>query len=267
MLKKKILITGAGGMIGPHLIKKLIDNGYLPVVIFRSECSKKRLNILKKKIIQHKLDLRNKKKLKEIISLHKPDVVFHLASSYMNSNRLGEIDHYIINVNIFLNLLHALNGLNSRIIYTGTVAQYKQNCRIRESTISDPPNNYGVSKQIASLLGSQLCKTYGYEFVDLRLFSPYGMKEKSSRLIPSVIKSLLKDKFIEINNGKEKRDYTYIDDVVEAMFKCITNKKVVGKTINICSGKSVEIIKIVELIQKILEYIFDYYNSHNQTYL
>ena len=78
------------------------------------------------------------------------------------------------------------------------------------------------------------------------------MKEKSSRLIPSVIKSLLKDKFIEINNGKEKRDYTYIDDVVEAMFKCITNKKVVGKTINICSGKSVEIIKIVELIQKIL---------------
>ena len=67
MLKKKILITGAGGMIGPHLIKKLIDNGYLPVVIFRSECSKKRLNILKKKIIQHKLDLRNKKKLKEII--------------------------------------------------------------------------------------------------------------------------------------------------------------------------------------------------------
>ena len=51
---------------------------------------------------------------------------------------------------------------------------------------------------------------------------------------------------------KKKRDYTYIDDVVEAMFKCITNKKVVGKTINICSGKSVEIIKIVELIQKIL---------------
>ena len=50
MLKKKILITGAGGMIGPHLIKKLIDNGYLPVVIFRSECSKKRLNILKKKL-------------------------------------------------------------------------------------------------------------------------------------------------------------------------------------------------------------------------
>ena len=50
-------------------------------------------------------------------------------------------------------------------------------------------------------------------------------KKRSSRLIPSVIKSLLKDKFIEINNGKEKRDYTYIDDVVEAMFKCIITKK------------------------------------------
>ena len=74
--------------------------GICLVVTFRSEVFKKRLNILKKKLFNISWDLRNKKELKEIISLHKPDVVFHLAK-HMNSNRLGEIDHYIINVNIF----------------------------------------------------------------------------------------------------------------------------------------------------------------------
>ncbi len=239
-------------MIGPHLVEKLIENGYKPVAIYRSETSKKNLKFFKKKIISYKLDLRNKKKLKEIILKHKPSIVFHLASSYMNAPSLREVDHYQINFNILLNLLDALNGLNARIIYTGTVAQYKQNCKINEWTLSEPPNNYGVSKQITSLLGLHLCKAYGLEFVDLRLFSPYGMNEKSSRLIPSVIQSLLYDKRVEINNGQEKRDYTYIDDVIDAMFKCITNKKILGKTINICSGKSVKIIKIVESLQKIL---------------
>ena len=186
--KSKIIITGASGFIGINLTKKLVELGLSPLIILRKKPIHQEILKLKKKILIQILDLSNSQKIKKVINNFKPDILIHLASTNINNLKLADKDHININLNMLLNLLDALKGSKTKIIYSGSVAKYEQNKRITEKAKMFPPNFYGLSKFLIPEVAKKISYLYNLEFIELVLFSPYGPYEEEQRLIPYIIK-------------------------------------------------------------------------------
>ena len=250
MLNKnsKIMITGANGFIGINLTKKFVDLGFSPLVLVRSKTIHNEILKLKNKVSIYIVDLSNAQKIKKIINSFKPDILIHLASTNINDVTLTDKDHINININILLNLLDPLKGSKTRIIYSGSVAKYEQKKLITENTPIIPPNSYGLSKFMVSELAKKISNLYNVELIELVLFSPFGPYKREQRFIPYIVSKLIQKDELVIQNFYEKRDYVYISDVVNAFILACRKKIKQSISINICSGKSINNLKIVKTI-------------------
>jgi nucleoside-diphosphate-sugar epimerase len=109
--------------------------------------------------------------------------------------------------------------------------------RIREEHPLEPPSLYGAAKAAAALFGKALAARLGIAFVPLRLFGVYGPGEAPSRLVPHLIAHFRAGTTPALTPGGQARDFTYIDDVVEALMAAATAPGVVaGRAYNVCSG-------------------------------
>ena len=242
------MITGANGFIGINLTKKFVELGFSPLVLVRGKTIHNEILKLKNKVSIYVVDLSHAQKIKKIINSFKPDILIHLASTNINDVTLTDKDHINININILLNLLDPLKGSKTRIIYSGSVAKYEQKKLITENTQIIPPNSYGLSKFMVSELAKKISNLYNLELIELVLFSPFGPYEREQRFIPYIVSKLIQKDELVIQNFYEKRDYVYISDVVNAFILACRKKIKQSISINICSGKSINNLKIVKTI-------------------
>ncbi len=250
----KILVTGGAGFIGSNLVDRLIDEGYKVFVIDNLSSGKK--ENLNKKAIFYKADICN---LNKIFPLFKGiDYVFHLAA---NPRVLFSVENPIeshkVNVDGTLNVLYAsYKNKVKRLIFASSSAVYGniKKLPLREDMKPNPISPYGLHK----LIGEYYCKLfsdlYNLETVCLRYFNVYGPKMDPEGPYALVIGKFLKlkkeNKPLTIyGNGKQTRDFVYVDDVVGANILAMKSKKVgKGEVINICSGKNYSINYIAKLI-------------------
>ncbi|GBD34498.1 UDP-N-acetylglucosamine 4-epimerase [bacterium HR35] len=250
----KVLVTGGAGFIGSHLVNRLIKEGYKVIVIDNLSSGKK--ENLNPKAIFYKVDICN---LERILPLFKGvDYVFHLAA---NPHIIFSIEHPIethkVNVDGTLNILYAsYKNKVKRLIFASTSAVYgkQKNLPLKESMIPNPISPYGLHK----LIGEYYCKIfsslYDLETVSLRYFNVYGPRMDPEGPYALVIGRFLKLKkegkpLTIYGDGKQTRDFVYVDDVVEANILAMKSKKVgKGEVINICYGKNYSINYIAKLI-------------------
>ncbi len=249
------LVTGGAGFIGSHLVEKLINKGHDVTVIDnlstgRIENIKKNLNKIKffKKDIS-KFDT-IKKHFKNI------DYVFHLAAladivpsinkprNYFNSNVLGT-----------LNVLE-LSKINKikKFIYTASSSCYgiPNKYPTNEKEKIDTKYPYALTKKNGEDLVLHWSKIYKLNILSFRLFNVYGTKSRTSGTYGAMFGTFLKQKiknspFTVVGNGKQKRDFTYVTDVVSALVKGM-NYKNKSQVFNVGSGRSVSINYICKLL-------------------
>lgn len=250
----KILVTGGAGFIGSNLVDKLINEGYKVFVIDNLSSGKK--ENLNKKAIFYKADICQ---LNKILTLFKGiDYVFHLAADprVMFSVK-NPIESHKVNVNGTLNVLYAsYKNKVKRLIFASSAAVYGniKKLPLKEDITPNPVSPYGLHK----LIGEYYCKLfsnlYNLETVCLRYFNVYG-----PRMDPNGPYALVIGKFLKLRkenkpltiygDGKQTRDFVYVDDVVKANILAMKSKKVGrGEVINICSGKNYSINYIAKLI-------------------
>ena len=250
----KILVTGGAGFIGSNLVDKLINEGYKVFVIDNLSSGKK--ENLNKKAIFYKADICN---LNKIFPLFKGiDYVFHLAA---NPRVLFSVENPIeshkVNVDGTLNVLYAsYKNKVKRLIFASSSAVYGdiKKLPLREDMKPNTISPYGLHK----LIGEYYCKLfsniYNLETVCLRYFNVYGPKMDPEGPYALVIGKFLKlkkeNKPLTIyGDGKQTRDFIYVDDVAKANILAMKSKKVgKGEVINICSGKNYSINYIAKLI-------------------
>lgn len=263
--KNKILITGTSGFIGYHVASYFLNKDYIVYGVdnhnnyYDIKLKIKRCNLLKKykKFFFIKDDIQNKS-FSSLLGKIKPDVIIHLAAQagvrFSYKNPFKYIDY---NITGFLNLLESmkkykLNNLiyaSSSSIY-GNVKKYP----IKENFEFNPENFYGLTKVFNEKLVDVYLKNYQINSVGLRMFTVYGELGRPDMFIPKIINNLKTRKFIQLyNNGNHYRDFTYVGDVSKIIFKLsnanfLKNKK--NLILNICSGKSISIIKIIKLISQ-----------------
>ncbi len=234
-MNKKILITGTSGFIGFHLSNLLLEKGFMVVGIdnmndyYDVRLKEGRLEILKKydNYIFYKIDLKDKESIDNLFKEYKFDYVINLAAQagvrYSIENPYAYVDSNLIG---FINILEACRNYPVKhLLYASSSSVYGGNKVAPFSTehqVDHPVSLYAATKKSNELMAHTYSHLYKIPTTGLRFFTVYGPWGRPDMAYFSFTDAIINDKPIKVfNHGKMERDFTYIDDIVEAIYKLL----------------------------------------------
>jgi len=253
---KRVLVTGAGGFIGSHLVERLVYEGanVRALVRYNSRGDAGLLRLIPKDIIQSVQiwagDIRDSDAIQKAVE--GSQVVFHLGAlisipySYQHPIEVAEV-----NIMGTLNMLMACTKVKvDRLIHTSTSEVYGTALRV---PIDEDHPLHGQSPYSASKIGAdKLCESFhcAYELpvITMRPFNTYGPRQSARAVIPTIITQALTQSVIRLGNLDTTRDFTFVDDTVDGFVKAAEAKDVEGKTINLGTGTEIKIGTLAEKI-------------------
>lgn len=253
---QKVLVTGAGGFIGSHLVEALAEQGAIlrAFVHYNSRGDAGLLNQLSPHILpQIELiagDIRDPNFTRQAVQ--GCEVVFHLGAlisipySYLHPYEVAET-----NILGSLNIFQACKDAGvSKLIHTSSSEVYGTalTTPISETHPLQGQSPYSASKIGADKLAESFYCAYGLPITTVRPFNTYGPRQSARAVIPAIITQALTQKHIRIGNLDTKRDFTYIDDTIQGFLKSADTPGVEGKTFNLGTGKDVTIGHLANLI-------------------
>ena len=234
---KTILVTGAAGFIGYHLSSKLIDNGYDVVGLdnlndyYDVRLKAARLAQLTKNNRQfrfYKADLGDTQVISNLFREVEPDAVFNLAAQAGVRHSL-QAPHVYIRSNVagFLNVLEGCRHTGVKhLIYASSSSVYGANAKMPFSVhdnVDHPISLYAATKKANELMAHSYSHLYGIPTTGLRFFTVYGPWGRPDMALFLFAKAILGGEPIKVfNHGKMRRDFTYIDDIVECLARLVT---------------------------------------------
>lgn len=256
MKKTKVLVTGGAGFIGSHLVDMLVQKGHQVSVIDDLSGGKKENINPKAKF--YLCDLRETKKTDNIIKKIKPEIVFHLAANAAeNKAQFSPIDITSRNWNTFINtLVSSLNAGMKRIVITSSIAVYGAlQTPFKETDKPKPEDLYGISKLAIEEALKVLSKVHKFEYVITRSHNVYGpgqnMTDPYRNVVTIFMNALLKgEPYYIYGNGEQKRCFSYIDDVVDAIFAAGFGD-FHGMTFNIGADKDYSLNELSDTVQQV----------------
>ncbi len=249
-MKKKIMVTGIGGFIGFHLSKRLISEGYEITGIdnlnhyYDPNLKKERIKQLR--VISNDksnsfelyiTNLENTENIKEIFKKHCPNIVINLAAQagvrysvkkpieYINSNILG-----------FLNILENCKEARvEHLIYASSSSVYGGNKKIpfsEKDPVNHPVSLYATTKRSNELMAHNYSHLFNLPTTGLRFFTVYGPWGRPDMAPMIFAKAIFSKKPIKVfNHGNMSRDFTFIDDTIEYIYRLIGKPPERNKTI------------------------------------
>lgn len=261
-MDKKILITGASGFAGSHLIEYLIDSNKNIYGTYYSDKGLENLDRYKDKISLIKVDLTDENQTNDLIKTIKPDQVYHLAAFTSAAESFSSPKKTVINnISSQINLFESIkiNKLkNTRILIISSAEVYgdvkPSDLPINEDTRFNPTNPYAVSKLTQDFLGRQYFIADGLKVVIARPFNHIGKRQSPDFVVSAFAKKIAeiekgqKKPVLMVGNLEAKRDFTDVKDVVRA-YTLLMEKGKDGQAYNIGSGIS---YKISDILNKLL---------------
>jgi UDP-glucose 4-epimerase len=250
---RPVLVTGAAGFIGSHLTRRLVREGARVHIILRSKGAAWRIADLLEKITVWEADLCDSASLQQRLSGFPAQVIFHLAG-HVDVRRSWDPVEPLINNNIIgtANLLMALKdtGFES-FLYPGTSEEYGNTAPpLRETERESPISPYSFSKLSAAAFCQMAARTFDLPITVLRLFPTYGPCQEGSMLIPAAIRELLAGREFRMTHGEQRRDFIYVDDVVEAFLRTAACEKARGGMFNVGTGVPRRVRDVIDIITK-----------------
>jgi len=240
----KILVTGYDGFIGSHLTDKLL-NEYQVIGLSNNKKGKKEIQQIKKDI--RKISIYDIPK--------NIDCIIHLAAitdvAFCQDHPL---DCYDVNVLGTQKLLEIARKINSKFIFLSTSHVYgiPTKLPISENHPRHPTSIYAGSKLAAEIICESYATSYGMNISIIRLFSVYGPKSPPHLVIQKIISQLMKNNTIRLGNLSPKRDFIYIDDVIQAI-QLVLKKSKTFNVYNVGSEKNYSILQVCEIIKKLTQ--------------
>ena len=240
-------------MLGAALAERLIANGGEVTIASRAACAGARLEHLSGQFRFAMIDW-TRDGLTAELRRSAPDVIFHFASAPFNPPGIPLATYVAANVETTAVLVDAaaLAAPSAAVVYTSSAAVYGNAAQAAESSDLMPSTWLGATKAMAGMLLAAAARMHGFPAVELRLFTPYGPRERAGRLIPSVVLRALAGEPIPLGSGEQERDFVYIDDVVDALLAAAELRPAAPLTFNVGSGHGIRIREIVERLLTLL---------------
>jgi len=254
-MSKTILVTGGAGFIGSHFVDRLIKENYQVIVIDNLSTGKKENLNLKAKF--YKIDIRSPK-INQIFKKEKPEIVFHCAAQIdLRKSVENPIENAKINILGTLNLLENCKKYKiKKFIFASTGgAMYGEADVIPtpETYPEWPLSPYGIEKLTVEKYLNYYYKVFGLPFISLRLANVYGPRQNSkgeAGVVAIFCDKMLSGKQPIINDdGKQTRDFVFVDDVIEANILAMKKDKV--GIFNIGTTKETSVNEIFKKLKKL----------------
>ena len=257
---KKIIVTGGLGFIGSNLVKLLIKKNYFVInvdkVNYASNFYNTRDFSYKKNYKFIKLDINNRSKLRKVLNLYKPIAVFNLAAeTHVDRSIDGPAEFIKSNIVGVFNLLEEFREFTkqnkkSKLIHISTDEVYGDvlKGRSKENDPYKPSSPYAASKASSDHLVYSYVRTFKLNAIITNCSNNYGPHQHPEKLIPKLIYNIINNKPLPLyGKGKNSREWIYVDDHCEALFKVFKNG-VKGQFYNIGSNINSSNLDIAKLL-------------------
>ena len=235
--KKKVLVTGAAGFIGFHIVRRLLSSSIEVSGIdnlndyYNKSLKERRIETIEE-INQNNLwsfykeNLENSENIDEIFKKHKPNIVINLAAQagvrYSIENPMSYIESNLVG---FLNILQGCRKYKvGHLIYASSSSVYGGNKITpfsETNSVDHPVSLYAATKKSNEMLAHSYSHLFQIPMTGLRFFTVYGPMGRPDMAPMIFADAMLRGQPINVfNNGEMSRDFTYIDDVIDAIYKC-----------------------------------------------
>lgn len=271
---QNIFVTGATGLVGAHLVEKLLElkpakvvclcRSKDPTSIFYSQK-------LDSRVICAYGDLKDKERVFDLISKHEISYIFHVAAQpIVPTAYINPYETFSTNIMGTVNVLEAarLSPYTKAVVVASSDKAYGKDCldaQENQALAGDHP--YDVSKSCTDLIARTYAKTYGLPVAVSRFGNIYGPGDLNfNRIIPGIMKAALNNEVLELrSDGSFKRDYVYVEDVVDG-YLCLAEKidQARGEAFNFSSGFNFSVLELIDKVSKILGVEVKYKIVNNQ---
>jgi UDP-glucuronate 4-epimerase len=265
---KRLLITGGAGFIGSHLVDRLLNTDVEQITVADDFNDFYDPSIKRANIIEHlkdprykisEIDIRDKSALQQLFATNNFDCVVHLAARAGVRPSLSEPQLYAeTNINGTLNLLEVARHSNiKQFVFGSSSSVYGINAKVpfsEDDPIRQPISPYAATKAAGELLCHTYSHLYGLRCVCLRFFTVYGPRQRPDLAIHKFAKLITDGKPIPVfGDGTTRRDYTYIDDIVDGVVAAIDYDKTNYEVINLGESRTVELNELISLLEAALD--------------
>ncbi|MBI3087433.1 MAG: SDR family NAD(P)-dependent oxidoreductase [Candidatus Omnitrophica bacterium] len=252
----RVLVTGAGGFIGSHLVERLVAEGYAVRAFLRYTSQRSWGNLQEagpevlSAVEPYYADIRDGDAVRR--ALDGVSILFHLAAlmgipySYLHPREVVDV-----NVMGTLNVLQAAREAGvQRLIVTSTSEVYgtAQQVPIPETHPLHPQSPYAASKVAADALAVSFHHAYGLPVVVVRPFNAFGPRQSTRAVIPTVISQALAGETVAVGATTPRRDFTYVTDTVGAFVRAAAAPEAVGKVFNVGRGSEISVGELIALV-------------------
>jgi UDP-glucuronate 4-epimerase len=267
-MMKKLLITGGAGFIGSHLVDRLLTTDVERITVIDDfndfyDPSIKRENIREhRKVPRYNLseiDIRDASALEQVFEANDFDCVVHLAARAGVRPSLSEPQLYTeTNINGTLNLLElARENQIKQFVFGSSSSVYGINAKVpfsEDDPIRQPISPYAATKAAGELLCHTYSHLYGLRCVCLRFFTVYGPRQRPDLAIHKFAKLITERKPIPVfGDGTTRRDYTYVDDIIDGVMAAIKYNKSNYEVINLGESRTVVLNELISLLEAELD--------------
>ena len=278
----KILVTGSAGFIGNHVSLRLLEAGSEVIGIdnlnpyYDINLKRQRIERLTpyENYINAPIDINDQLNLDKIFEKHKIDQIIHLAAQAGVRHSLNAPKDYIdANISGFLNILEVCRNYDiGHLVYASTSSVYGGNTGMpfsEHDATNHPKSLYAATKKANELMAHSYSHLFKFPVTGLRFFTVYGPWGRPDMALFKFTKAILNNEPIDIyNNGNMKRDFTYIDDIVTGILRCLakapnidpdwnsnypdaaTSGLAAYRVFNIGNNKPINLMDCVEILEK-----------------
>ena len=258
----RILVTGGAGFIGNNLVRRLLQNEVSKIVIMDNQSSGMAVFLPDdNRITFVGMDIDKMDKLNFVINQHEFDYVFHLAAHFANQNSVdhpfSDIQTNIVGTVSLLEILKFHKSLK-KFVYASSSCVYGTAENMNEGVYIYPSETpYSINKYTAELYTQYYAHLFHVPTVSIRIFNTYGPYElagKYRNVIPNFIEKALNGEDLVITGtGKETRDFTYVDDLIDLMLSAALSPSKDGEIFNGGTGSKTEVANMAEIIKEVAE--------------
>jgi nucleoside-diphosphate-sugar epimerase len=242
---RRILVTGAAGFIGSHVVRELLNADRDVAIVVRPGNPLLRLRDVADRVRVLHCDLADLASLRPALVSWRPEACIHLAW-YAEPGKYLAAPENVPALMASLTLLDELIRADcGQVVMAGTCAEYDtDNGYLREDGPVRPLTLYAAAKLSLNLIASQIAADAGITLAWARLFFLYGPFEDERRLIPALMRALMRGQPFPATAGEQVRDYLHVEDMASALW-ALAEQRVSG-TVNVCSGVPVTMRQVME---------------------
>jgi nucleoside-diphosphate-sugar epimerase len=256
----RALVFGASGFVGRRVAQALSQCGAVVYPVVRSRSAAASLAPADPSVCEVPgFDLRDEPGVRALFERIRPAITFNLAGYGINPDERDEETAHEINAVVPMTIARAAHSYSDQtwsgqqMIHAGSALEYgTTQGDLAEDSLPQPSTLYGRSKLEGTRNLASFASSTGLRASTARLFMVYGPGERQSRLLPSLIRVARTGEALDLTDGMQRRDFTYLDDAVEGLLRLGVSAASPGEVINVATGKLTSVREFAEIAAKLL---------------